>query len=140
MTKWNYCGDKDIREGGFYWREDGADDYVLAVRVTPCSAAGGPDNLFYVEEGSIYLDAAKAADVLSVIGMTPVEASRADWVYAALAYAGIERDGEAVVRIGKDERASDPWRYSDSGWNPEPTVILRGNASLRRYIERDWLD
>ena len=44
--RWNYNGDINLREGGFFWREDGQDDYVLAVRVTPCSHAGGPCNLF----------------------------------------------------------------------------------------------
>lgn len=135
MTKWHYMGDRDLECGGFYWREDGAEDYVIAVQVTPCSDAGGPDNLFYVEEGPIYLNPDKAADVLSVIGMTPEEATRADIVYATLAYSGIERDSEAVVRIGKDQ--SDYCR--GGGWNPEPTDILRGNASLRRWVQREFL-
>ena len=70
MTKWNYNGDMGLEYGGFYWREDGADDYVLAVRVTPCSDAGGPDNLFHIESGSIYIgtdpDRARCAVCLAV--------------------------------------------------------------------------
>jgi len=144
--RWHYNGDVNLEYGGFWWREDGADDYVLAVRVTPCSDAGGPDNLFHVERGSIYLpqDAAGRATRLSVCGyIDPPDANPATartlYVDAAIAYGGIERDtyrGETVVQVGAklDDCAE------VGGWQPTPDVILRGNASLRRYIKREFLD
>src|ERR1700685_3511801 len=66
--RWHYMGDINLEYGGYFWREDGADDYVLCVRVTPCSDAGGPNNLFWIEQGSIYMDATKRQQCLSVIG------------------------------------------------------------------------
>ena len=41
--RWNYSGDMSLEHGGFFWREDGSEDYVLAVEVTPCSDAGWSD-------------------------------------------------------------------------------------------------
>lgn len=137
MTKWNYNGDIGLEYGGFYWREDGADDYVLAVRVTPCSDAGGPDNLFHIESGSIYIgtDPKRRASALDCIGQTPDDSTREDVVYALMAYGGIERDWEQVIRIGKDE--SD--YCGSNGWNPEPDTGLRKGTDLRKYVERNCL-
>lgn len=135
--KWNYTGDMNLEYGGTFWREDDADDYVLAVCVTPCSDAGGPDNLFHIESGSIYMPADKEKDALPIIGKTPEAATRLDKVIAFQAYWGVERsaiNGETVIQIGKkqDSRAE--------GWSPKPDVILRGNASLARYVRREMLD
>lgn len=136
MNGWQYIGDIDLRHGGYYWREDGEDDYVLAVRVTPCSDAGGPDNLFQIESGSIYIgtDATRIASALDIIGATPDTATRAQIVDAMLAYRGIETDSETIVQIGKRDTDA-----SANGWNPDADVILRGNAKLRRYVEREYL-
>jgi hypothetical protein len=138
MPKWNYNGDMNLEEGGFYWREADADDYVLAVRVTPCSDAGGPDNLFHIESGSIYIgdNPDRIASALDVIGQTPDDSTREDIVYALMAYAGIDGGSETVLRFGKDE--SDYCR--GGGWNPAPDNVLRRNTDLRRYVERNFLD
>jgi len=135
MAKWKYSGDINLECGGFYWLDDGS-DYIQAVVVTPCSDAGGPDNLFHVDKGHIFIDPAKAANMLDVIGMTPVEASRDDLIYAAQAYGGIERDFESVLRFGKDESEY----VSGGGWNPSPDTVLRRNTNLRKYVEREFLN
>lgn len=138
--RWNYSGDINVEEGGFYWKEDGADDYVLAVRVTPCADAGGPSNLFWIESGSVYLgDKVKQDSSLSIIGVEPGEATRRDYVEAALAYGGVEPDyynGRLVVQIGKPQEASDSWQWGGAG---DVDVQLRGNASLARYIRAEFL-
>lgn len=138
--KWNYSGDVNLRYGGFFWREDDADDYVLALRVTPCSDVGGSDNLFHIEQGSIYLpkDAAPLKNALATIGKTPETATRLDIVYAFMAYNGIDRhsyNGETDIRIGPADKHANP-----NGWNPKPNVVLRSNASLRNYVRRELLD
>lgn len=139
--RWIYRGDINLSEGGFYWREDDADDYVLAVEVTPCSACGGPDNLYWITSGTIYLgDTAKQNESLSVIGVLPSEATRADYVEAALAYRGIESDchnGRQILQHGAKLEPADFWRWNDSA--VEPDIILRRNASLRKYVEREFL-
>lgn len=75
--RWHYFGDVRLTEGGFYWREDGADDYVCAVDVTPCSNAGGPSNLFHIEAGSIFLpvnDPDRLASALACCGWSADDA------------------------------------------------------------------
>lgn len=137
---WNYSGDMNVEYGGYWWQEDGANDYVNAVRVTPCSDAGGPSNLFWLETGSIYLgDKARQDNSLSAIGVEPGEATRRDYVEAALAYYGIERDcwnGERVIQIGKPQEAGDSWQW---GGVDRVDVQLRGNASLARFIRSECL-
>lgn len=144
IKRWNYSGDMNICEGGFYWQESGFDDHVYAVGITPCSDAGGPSNLFWITKGSIYLgDKARQIYALDCIGVDPENATRFDYVEAMRAYAGIEPDsygGQSVVQIGKLD--PDDWngRYSYRGFAlPEPDYILRGNASLRRFIRREFL-
>ena len=150
--EWNYNGDMNIKNGGFFWREDGSDDYVLAVRVTPCADAGGPDNLFVVECGSIYLpreiDQQRAAFeccgwTLSddgtltdyAGGVFKSDALRELEVDARMAYAGMERDRDIVIRIGRDESTD-----GRSGWNPSPDIVKPANLNLRRFIENNYLD
>jgi hypothetical protein len=138
--RWNYNGDINLEHGGLFWREDGADDYVLAVRVTPCSEAGGPNNLFHIEQGSVYLpnDSAKRNQALNVIGQTLENATRRDLVESFVAYHGIDRDcrnGEQVIQIGKPETD-----LRSDGWSPKPDITLRGNASLANYVRREILD
>ncbi len=136
--KWNYNGDLNLCYGGFFWREDGADDYVRVVRVTPCSDAGGPDNLFVVEQGSIYMptDAESRRRALQVCGYeNESNPSRHMLVDSFMAYGGVERDcmnGETVVRFG-------PAIPSD-GWNPAPDVIKRANGNLKNYVRDNFLD
>jgi hypothetical protein len=151
--RWNYNGDVSLKHGGFYWREDGLglDDYVLAVRVTPCSDAGGPDNVFHIEAGSIYMpqeiDAANRA--LACCGYS-IDASgtvtdctgarhtgkraRALLVDAWLAYHGTDRDAEYIVRIGSAEPGARGWCAEE-----EPDCVLRAGSSLRNYVKREFL-
>lgn len=137
MNAWTYNGDVNICEGGYYWREDDAQDYVLAVQVTPCSDAGGPANMFWIEAGSIYLgDIERQNSALDCIGVEPDNATRADYVEAVKAYYGIEPDcymGRYVVQLGKHIEEC------GSGWGSDISadIVLHGNASLRRYIERE---
>lgn len=138
--RWNYSGDINVEHGGYWWKEDGSDDYVLAVRLTSCSDAGGPSNLFWIESGSIYLgDKARQDNALSVIGVEPCEATRREYVEASLVYYGIEQEswcGQCVIQIGKPEEAQDSWQW---GGVNGVDYQLRGNASLARFIRREFL-
>jgi hypothetical protein len=135
--RWKYSGDINLEYGGLFWREDGADDYVLAVQVTPCSDAGGPNNLYWVEVGSIYLpeDEKRRKSALDCIGVTSDKPKRAELVEAFLAYNGldVDYDGRHVVQIGKPEKAR-----HDFG-SVSVTDQLRGNASLTRFVRRNFL-
>ena len=104
--RWNYNGDGNLRAGGYYWREDGAEDYVLAVRVTPCPSAGGPSNLFHIESGSIYLppDPAKRKIALGCCGYAFETATRSEIVDAFMSYCGIDGGDETVDWLVLDRR------------------------------------
>ena len=139
--KWNYNGDMNLEYGGFYWKEDGADDYVLCVRVTPCSDAGGPNNQFWIESGSIYMpnDPEKRRRALSVCGYeNEPNPSRGMLVDAFMAYQGVERDcmnGQTVVQIGA--KADEPGH----GWGEvRVDQVIRGNAKLANYVRDNFLD
>lgn len=142
---WNYSGDTHLECGGLYWKWDGGPDYVSTVRITPCSDAGGPDNLFEVEAGSIFLpqDNDTRWKALDSIGwgpqrdfIGPYELGRL--VDAFLGYYGTERDVYAprIVRIGGPDKF---WTDHRGGWNPDPDTILPGNAQLENYVHREFL-
>jgi hypothetical protein len=140
--EWQYSGDMHREEGGLYWREDGSDDYVRAVRITPCSDAGGPDNLFVIEQGSIYLpeDETRRNSALATIGWfdesdpDPAHYRRC-LVDAFLAYHGMENDvwnGSIVLRIGRAQESR--------GWSPEADIVKPHNLNLQRFVEGEYLD
>ena len=53
---WHYSGDVCLEQGGFYYKtKDVANHYADAVRIVPCSDAGGPDNEFWIEALTIIL-------------------------------------------------------------------------------------
>lgn len=153
--RWNYTGDVNLTEGGLFWREDDADDYVLAVDVVPCSAGGGPSNLFNIVDGSIFLpvaDPKRLTSALACLGWNldpitmdlshngeTVRKGSKEWrrmlVESFHAYHGLDERTETVVQIGPSEEV-----YSRGGeWSPEPDVILHGNAKLKNYVRSNFL-
>ena len=132
----NYFGDVNIEHGGvFYTLKDYRDGYVSAVRVTPCSDAGGPDNCFWVDRLTVNLDPSERTEALACINMTPdvwrklrPTQRRHVWIDAALAYGFYDQEYSEMIRIGKP----DPfWR--DNGDRYEPSKVLRAGSSLERY-------
>jgi hypothetical protein len=134
--RWHYSGDINIEHGGLFWREDGAEDYVLAVQVTPCSDAGGPDNMFWVEAGSIYLpsDPERRKSALDCIGADSANPTRWELVEACHAYNGLEEDERRVVQIGRTAN-----RACSGFGDLAPDNVLRANASLERFVRREFL-
>jgi hypothetical protein len=135
--QWHYCGDISLAYGGYFWREDGADDYVLVVRVTPCSDAGGPDNLFWIEEGSLYIPDNRPDELKSALdccGYKEEKPSRAVVVESLIAYRGFDHDPATVVRFGPAQPAGHEFG------SIEPDVILRANASLKNYVKKNFLN
>lgn len=148
--KWNYTGDMNIENGGLFWKGESSDDYVEVVEVTPCSDAGGPDNLFHVATGTLYMPHDKRQDALDTCGYKLVDGGILDCtgevhpldtlhgqtllVDAFRGSHGIERDSETVVRIGP----VDEYSGGVNGWNPEPDTILRADAKLRNYLRKEF--
>lgn len=139
-NEWQYIGDVNLENGGLFWREDGSADYVLAVQVTPASDLGGPENMFHIETGSIYLpeDEAKRKSALDTIGVELGKETRQELVIAFNAYHGIDRDawnGETWIRIGK------PCPYTTpDNWTIEPEFIFHGNSKLKTIVAANHLD
>jgi len=135
-TKLFYSGDINIEYGGvFYSLKDWQWGYVNAVRVTPCSDAGGPDNCFWVDRLTVNIrEGDKLADILRTMGWSademPKGAKRRHMlVDAHVGYGAYDQESSTMVRIGKP----DPF-YSGREGRFDPDIILRGNTSLRRYV------
>lgn len=132
--RWYYCGDINIENGGYYWQESGYADSVYIVSVICMSDIGAADNEFFIQSGSVFIGDDKKihASALATIGKTLADYSRHDLIDAMFAYRGIEQDQSEHIRIGKPD-----YVYQ----NPSDLVThqLRGNASLRRYIRREYM-
>lgn len=139
---WHYSGDISIENGGtFYdlsnWHSMG---YATALRVVPCSDAGGPDNEFWLEELTVnrqYDDKVRSA--IDTIGMrfdhyeNKSKAQQAHILFdACLSYGFYDQLVSKRIRIGKAEVRT------RCGWDHDikPDEILRGNVSLDRYVRK----
>jgi hypothetical protein len=157
-SNWKYTGDRNIEYGGMFYNDEGPDsmpDYIEVVTVTPASDGGGPDNVFLIERGSIYMpndDLARMRRTASICGLTLDDdkamddngtaryefqspAWRARMLDAWRAYHGIDGPDTWVVRVGPRDKDTD-----DSGWlsQHEPDFKLRSNVNLKRWIEDEF--
>lgn len=132
-AKWNYNGDVDLKEGGYFWRMDSpTDDFATAVEVTPESVIDGPNNVFMIETGSIYFNPETRKSALDCCGYEDNDELTIDMLVDAYkSYAGIECDGRDVIQIGPQDVFNDV-----SDWNPEQ---IRGNWKLKNYVKRNYL-
>ena len=143
MAEWIYRGDVNIECGGMFVLDEGDDDSVQVVEVTPCSDAGGPDNLFWIEKGSVYmpLDEKRREQALNSIGWfdegndDPAH-KRECLIDGFKAYHGIDADTRVVVQVGKRDPFYD---YDRGGFSmPEVDYQLRANAKLVNFVKREF--
>ena len=138
MKRWHYIGDVNLEHGGAFIREGDWPDYCDAVQVTPCSDAGGPDNWYWIESGTIYLG--NPQHVQSALECCDESADAPQWRigYAVLSYMGMNeyQPGRTIVQIGAKRGDCDSWRWDDE---IEPDIVLRSNVSLRRFVRREYL-
>ena len=140
MRKFFYSGDVNLQHGGTFYSVDTFDKwgYVDALRVTPCSDADGPDNLFWFEQLSVNVE--RSADdiesALNCIGQTPESlkamkpAQRRHVVIdACIAYGFYDVTNSETVKVGGPK--TEHLEYRGQAYNVHTT--LRGNASLMRY-------
>lgn len=149
--QWTYNGDVNLEHGGYYWRQDDPeDDYAYCVSVCGSDGFGGPDNIYLVTDGTVYIpdDAKARQDCLDVCGYKLIdnaihdccggvfpldtEDGRALLIDAIKASNGVEADSDNVIQIGKLDADADDYIF-------EPTDIIHGNNDLRNYIERTFL-
>jgi len=133
--RWHYIGDVNLEHGGAFIREGDWPDYCDAVQVTPCSDAGGPENWYWIESGTVYMG--NTQHVQSALKCTDTASNAPQWRkgYAVLDYMGMDCDARIIVQIGAKRGDC---RH---GWDSDvqADIVLRGNASLKRYVNREYL-
>lgn len=165
--RWEYTGDMNLEYGGLYWRPGTRDtfpemDYVEAVEVLPVSDMGGPDNVYIITTGSIYLGEDNRDSALSCCGYSWAEDENGlgyvldtmggaypvnrrmgltMLVDAYKAYHGMDADamnGETVIRIGSEV---DPDDISNGGdaWEGRVSRVYRANRKLERIVREEFL-
>lgn len=137
-----YTGDINAEHGGMFYTLEGVKwGYVDALRIVPCSDAGGPDNLFWLERLTINLrEGAALAPILECCGIGRDELARltpAQRVHASIraheSYGAYDPDGTEVVRIGPPCPFFDHRREWES---PKIDRVLRAGSSIGRYAKR----
>ena len=144
--RWHYIGDVNLEHGGVFIQEGDYPDYCNAVRVTPCSDAGGPENWYRIESGTVYMG--DAQHMVSALECCDESADAPQWRkgYAMMCYmamdvgrvtnSGCYAGPDTIVQIGAKRGDYDSWRWDDER---EPDYVLRGNTSLRRYVKREFM-
>lgn len=153
-AKWEYTGDVNIEHGGFFYLDEGDDDFIHVVNVTPASDGGGPENVFLVEFGSVYMptNLARMRSAASVCGYEIADDRalidctgatfayqspewRINMLYAWKAYHGIDGPDSRIIRVGKPDKHAQPGSFLAE---MEPDFILRSNANLKKFIQNEF--
>lgn len=133
MNDWQYRGDVDLTNGGYFWNDDnpGA-DYCEIVEVIPASVMGGPDNLYLIAKGSVYMPEGRKAMVAETCGWE-VE-TRGDWIDAFMGYFGIDADSREWFAIGAVDDTYHP------GFDlPDEITYLGRKTDLRGFVNERFL-
>lgn len=139
MTKYQNFGDCSVHHGQVWIANAGDSDFAPVVEINSGSDIGLADNQYQIERGSIYFSPNcwnAALDCSGIDRIGPPEFL--EIAQAFHSYHGMERDiwgGFEIVQIGKK---LDDWTASGTTCT-EPDKVLRGNASIRKYLEREYL-
>lgn len=140
-ARWFYHGDINPENGGFWYRLDNWQyGYADFVRITPCSDAGGPDNQFWIESGSVYGldDEKRIKQAMNSCGWIPDEitgaARKHAIVQAMLGYGYNDQDLSELVQVGKHAN-----HCSASFGRSVPHKVLRAGSDIARYVRREFL-
>lgn len=132
---WQYFGDMNVENGGFWFKESGYDDHVYYAELICHDNFGSAENEFTLYVGSIYIDQKDVERVKAEwLQQAYVDRSRYDFISDVFAHGGGDVDRTTVLRVGKDKRSS-----TDCSGR-EVDEILNWNIKLRRYIENEFLD
>jgi len=150
MTRYQYNGDVDVENGG-YWASTGPEErrygYSSVVRVTPCADAGGPDNMFWVETLTVNIpDDKRLAMAFDFCGY------KEDWLKGLTPFQRFCRAVDACLSVGhyEPDDTGRPWSQlvqigaDDSFYRPSHDTWtadrkLRANWKLRNWIKAIYL-
>lgn len=132
-----YFGDVSIEYGGYFYCLDSWQyGYVDALRVTPVSDAGGPDNVFWIEGLTVNIPKGdRLRGALDCVGIEslaslPRATRRHAIVHACIGYGLYDADALATVQVGPD----DPFYGGRERF--EVTHYLRASVNLRKLARR----
>lgn len=133
-----YNGDVNPEYGGFFYTlENVKFGYVDAVRVTPCSDAGGPDNCFWLEVLSVNIERRQGDidEAISFCGWTDEyrsssKAQKTHMLIAACVSAGFYDCDSTMVRIGK------PDEYYNGVKEFNPDCVFRAGTRIGNLARR----
>lgn len=136
VARIHYSGDINTEYGGYFYTLNCMHwNYANVVRITPCSDADGPDNLFWVESLSVNIPdvgTPKFNSALECIGHDLAmykkmsrAARRHLLVYACLTYGYYDKHDTEVIQIGRE--------YQKGLEDFDVTKKLRGGSSIRNY-------
>ena len=157
MAKIVYSGDVNLEHGGTYFKIDPRDwdeyGYCSAVRVQPCSDAGAQSNAWWIESFTVLNP--KGDDLKSILSFcgwsiaengaimdsysgdivakAGTQAFRHCVAEACVGYGKYDKDFSEVVQIGKISE------FDSDREHVNPDRILRSNASLERYVRREFV-
>lgn len=139
MMTWKWIGDRDYEAGGAWIRPVPEHGYADAVRITPCSDAGGPDNLFWVEVLTIFGmdEAEKREKVIKSVGWE-IPDNHYAWAneFMQCGYADpgncYPSSSSETVQVGKKRDTY----CRDMMDEVKTTVTLRSDACIGRYARK----
>lgn len=137
MAKWNFDGDVNLTEGGYFWRHNNpSDDWVDIVDVVPESLIGGADNVFIIFVGSLYISPENLKIAFESFDATDEEKKTLQCkVMALIGYYGYDTDMTHYIRIGGVDPLSDETMVSE-----DELEVIRGNWKLKNYVKKHFLD
>lgn len=135
----HYMGDVNIEHGGYFYSvaELDRNGYADAMRVTPCSDADGPDNVYWLEVLTVNPrdDMRLAYDCIGIEAdyiktLTPFQ-RKCLIVDACISYGWYDVADVRTVQVGA-KMAEHSGRFDPV----TPSHVIRANASLFNYAKR----
>ena len=139
MSKYVNFGDVSPEHGQIWIANEGDSDFAPVVEILSGSDIGLADNQYMIQRGSIYFSPDNWNAALACLGVDRIGPPEfLEIAYAFNAYQGFDRDtygGFEIVQVGK---TLDDWTARGTTCT-EPDRVLHGNASIKRYLAREWL-
>jgi len=139
-----WSGDINPENGGHFYRLDGVEyGYASGVIITPCSDAGGPDNLFWVTPITVNLRTGEELEkILFTVGASTsamiesgmnARARLHAAIDAHISYGVYDQGCCACVQVGPMDES---WSNRGGFDMPRTTVRLRAGACIGNYAKK----
>lgn len=139
LKDWTNFGDISPEHGQLWVKGahvDNTEDFAEVVEIRCATDFGGPDNVYIICGGSIYIpldDETKMESALDCICVSPSQATWIDKMLGCEAYSGIDTDSMQIVSVGKVTDTD----AMPHGWEVE--TQLHGNRSISKWLAKEYL-